>query len=159
MLSLIVAMDKNRLIGNGKEIPWHLPADFEYFKMTTTGHPIIMGRATFDSIGRPLPNRQNIVLTRGEFSREGVDVAHSIQEAIEMAKEADEVFVIGGAQVYKQALPDADRLYVTFVDGEFTGNTFFPEVDWTEWRQTKEEVREPDEKNKNTMRFTVFERI
>lgn len=159
MLSLITAMDKNRLIGNGAKIPWHLPADFAYFKETTTGHPIIMGRATFESIGRPLPGRKNIVLTRGDFSHEGVEVAHSFDEARALAKNDDEAFVIGGAQVYAQALPLADRLYITFVDGDFTGDIFFPEVDWKEWREVKSEKREADEKNPHAMRFTVFERV
>lgn len=159
MISLIVAMDKNRLIGDGKKIPWHLPADFAYFKETTTGHLIIMGRATFESIGRPLPNRKNIVLTRGDFSHEGVEVAHSFDEARALAKDSDEVFVIGGAQVYTQALPTADRLYITFIEGVFTGDTFFPEIDWSLWRQVKDEKREPDERNQHAMRFAIFERI
>lgn len=159
MISLIAAMDKNRLIGNGKKIPWHLPADFAYFKETTTGKPIIMGRTTFESIGRPLPGRKNIVLTRGDFSHEGVGVAHSIEEALNLAGGADEAFVIGGSQVYALALPFADRLYITFVEGEFTGDTFFPEVNWKEWHQLKDETREPDERNPHKMRFTVFERV
>ncbi|KKU82015.1 MAG: Dihydrofolate reductase [Parcubacteria group bacterium GW2011_GWA1_47_8] len=159
MLSLIVAMDKNHLIGDSKKIPWHLPADFAYFKETTMGHPIIMGRATFESIGRPLPGRKNIVLTRGDFSYEGVLVAYSFDEARVLAGDIDEVFVIGGAQVYTQALPVADRLHVTFVEGEFTGNTFFPKVDWSLWREVKSEKREADEHNLYAMRYAIFERI
>ena len=159
MLSLIVAMDKNRLIGDGPKIPWHLPADFEYFKATTLGHPIIMGRTTFKSIGRALPERKNIVLTREDFSYEGVEVAHSLDEALALAKDTNEVFVIGGSNVYAQALPIADRLYITFIEGEFKGDIYFPEVDWTLWKKVKDEAREPDEKNPNRMRFTVFDRI
>ncbi|MDO8603862.1 MAG: type 3 dihydrofolate reductase [bacterium] len=158
MLSLIVAMDKNRLIGDSKKIPWHLPADFAYFKETTMGKPIIMGRTTFESIGRPLPGRKNIVLTRGSYSHEGILVAHSFEEARIIAGDSDEIFVIGGAQVYKEALPFVDRLYVTFVEEEFEGNIFFPEVDFTEWREIKNETRKADEKNLHAMRFAVFER-
>lgn len=158
MISLIAAMDKNRLIGAGGKIPWHLPLDFAYFKETTMGKPIIMGRTTFESIGRPLPGRKNIVLTRGEFAHEGVEVAHSFGEACEKAEEREEVFVIGGAQVYAQALPFADRLYITFVEGEFSGDTFFPEVDWSLWKEVKSEHRGADEKNQHAMTFTVFER-
>lgn len=158
MLSLITAMDKNRLIGDGAKIPWHLPADFAYFKETTMGHPIIMGRTTFESIGRPLPGRKNIVLTRGDYSHEGVLAARSFEEALELARGDSEVFVIGGAQVYAQALPLANRLYVTFVEGEFSGNIFFPEVDWSQWREIKNERREADERNAYAMILAVFER-
>ena len=159
MISLIVAMDKNRVIGNGGKIPWHLPADFAYFKATTLGHPVIMGRATFESIGRPLPGRKNIVLTRGEFTHDGVDVAHSLDEAQSLADGDSEIFVIGGAKVYAEALPIADKLYITFVEGDFIGDTFFPEVDWLLWREVKSENREADEKNPHAMRFAVFERV
>lgn len=159
MISLIVAMDKNRLIGDGAKIPWHLPADFAYFKSTTTGHPIIMGRTTFASIGKPLPGRKNIVLTRGDFEFEGVDVAHSLEEAFALAKDTDEVFVIGGSQVYSQALPFADRLYITYIEGDFIGDTFFPAVELSEWKLVKDETRAPDDKNVHAMRFTIFDRI
>ena len=152
-------MDKKRLIGDGKKIPWYLPADFAYFKETTMSRPIIMGSTTFESIGKPLPGRKNIVLTRGEFTREGVDVAHSLEEALKLTKDTDEVFVIGGANVYTQALPFADKLYITFIDGEFTGDTFFPQIDWSEWKEVKSERREPDERNAYAMKFAVFERI
>ena len=158
MISLIVAMDKNSLIGNGKKIPWHLPADFAYFKETTMGRPIIMGRTTFESIGRPLPGRKNIVLSRGDFSKDGVEVVNSLNQAFSLTKNDDEVFVIGGAQVYKEALPIADRLYITFIEGDFTGDTYFPEVDWNEWLEVKSEKRKADEKNQHTIRFAVFER-
>lgn len=159
MISLIVAMDKNRLIGDGKKIPWHLPADFAYFKQTTMGKPVIMGRTTFDSIGRPLPGRKNIILTRGDFTHEGVEVARSFDEACALVQGNDEIFVIGGAQVYAQAIPLADRLYITFVEGDFSGDIFFPEVDWSEWREIKSERREADERNAQAFRVAVFERI
>ncbi len=157
-LSLIVAMDKNRLIGNVGEIPWYLPADFAYFKETTMGHPIIMGRMTFESIGKPLPGRKNIVLTRWEFVHEGVDVAHTLDEALKSCSTDEEVFIIGGAQVYREALPRAVKLYVTFVDGEFEGDIFFPEIDCKEWTEIKSETRKADEKNAYNMKFSVFAR-
>ena len=159
MISLIAAMDKNRVIGNGGKIPWHLPADFAYFKATTLGHPVIMGRTTFESIGRPLPGRKNIVLTRGEFTHDGVDVAHSFDEAQKLTQGEGDVFVIGGSKVYTEALPVADKLYITFVEGDFTGDTFFPEINWSLWREVKSENREADEKNPHAMRFAVFERV
>ena len=159
MISLIVAMDKNRVIGNGGKIPWHLPADFAYFKAVTLGHPVIMGRATFESIGRPLTGRKNIVLAQGDFAYDGVEVAHSLEEAQSLIQDDSEVFIIGGANVYKQTLSLADRLYITFIDGEFAGDTYFPEVDWSLWREVKSENREADEKNPHAMRFAVFERI
>ncbi len=158
ILSLVTAIDKNRLIGNGKKIPWYLPADFAYFKETTMGKPIIMGRTTFESIGKPLSGRKNIVLTRGEFIHEGVDVAHTLDEALSFVKDEPEIFVIGGAQVYREALPRADKLYITFVEGEFEGGIFFPEIDFREWEEVKNETRKADEKNLYDMKFTVFER-
>ncbi len=157
-ISLITAIDKNCLIGDRKKIPWHLPADFAYFKETTMGHPIIMGRTTYESIGKPLSGRKNIVLTRREFIHESVEVVHTLDEALMLIKDEEEVFVIGGAQVYKEALPRADRLYVTFVDGEFQGDTFFPEVDWSNWKEIKSTKRRSDERNLYDMKFVIFER-
>ncbi len=157
-LSLITAIDKNRLIGNGGKIPWHLPADFAYFKEATMGHSVIMGRTTFESIGKPLPGRRNIVLTRGDFTHEGVEVVHSLEEVLKSFSD-EEVFVIGGAQVYKEALQQTDKLYITFVDGDFEGDTFFPEINWYEWKEIKSETRKADEKNPHDMKFVVFERF
>ena len=158
ILSLIAAMGHNRVIGQDKKIPWHLPADFAYFKETTIGHPIIMGRTTFESIGKPLPGRKNIVLTRGTFDAPGVVIAHTLDEAIQLVKDEEEVFIIGGACVYGEALPRADRLYVTFVDGKFDGNVFFPHVDWKDWKEVKSSERKADEKNSYDARFSVFVR-
>ncbi len=159
IISLIVAIDKNRLIGNGEQIPWYLPADFAYFKEMTMGKPIIMGRTTFESIGKPLPGRKNIVLTRGDFAHEGVEVSHTLNEALDSVKDEQEVFVIGGAQVYREAFPRADKLYITFVEGEFEGDIFFPKINWHEWKEIKNEIRKADEKNLYDMKFAVFERI
>ncbi len=158
-LSIIAAVDQNYIIGNGKNIPWHLPADFAYFKKTTMGAPVIMGRTTFESIGKPLPGRKNIVLTRGEFIHEGVEVAHTLDEALNFVKDEQEVFIIGGAQVYREALSRADKLYITFVEGEFEGNIFFPEINWNDWKEIKSETRKANEKNLYDMKFTVFARF
>lgn len=159
IISLIAAMDKNRLIGNGKEIPWHLPADFAYFKQTTMGHPVIMGATTYESIGKALPGRKNIVLSIKPFEAVNVEVADSLEHAFDAAKETDEVFVIGGASVYKQTIDRADKLYVTHVEGTFVGDVYFPEINFNEWKEIKSEERDPDEKNSHRMRFVVYERV
>ena len=158
MLSLVVAMARNRVIGAGGRLPWHLPADLKRFKEITMGRPVIMGRKTFESIGKPLPGRVNIVVTRRRgWSAPGCRAAGTLEEAIAAAG-AGEVFVIGGGELYAAALPRADRLYVTEVDAEVPGDTHFPEVDLSRWRLVEETVREPDEKNAYRCRFRVYER-
>lgn len=132
MISLIAALDRNRGIGKNNKLPWHLPEDLKHFKETTKGHPVIMGRKTFESIGRPLPNRTNIVVTRNEqYSPENVVVKHSLEEAIEYSNTIDtgEVFVIGGQDLFNQAIKIADRLYITRIDAEFHADTWFPEYE------------------------------
>lgn len=129
-ISIIVAIAKNRTIGHGNKLLWNIPEDMKYFREITRGHAVIMGRKTFESIGRPLPNRLNIVITRDEtFSPEGVSVCHSLEDALDLARqnEKDEIFIIGGAQIYKQALSQADRLYITVVQKDFEGDAVFPE--------------------------------
>lgn len=136
--SLIAALAKNRVIGQDGDIPWRIPEDWQHFKRVTMGKPVIMGRRTFESIGQPLPGRTNIVVTRNpEFDVEGVTVTHSLKEAIDKAEveKADELFVIGGNQLYAEAFGKADRLYLTYVDKEVEGDTFFPEFDKREWRE------------------------
>ena len=126
-LSMIVAMDDNRLIGKENGLPWHLPADLQYFKKTTTGKAILMGRKTFESLGRPLPNRRNIIITHNrEYKAEGCEVVNSIDEALNLTQADEEVMVIGGASFYEQTLPMIDRLYITKVDGEHEGDAYFP---------------------------------
>ncbi|MDQ7054475.1 MAG: type 3 dihydrofolate reductase [candidate division KSB1 bacterium] len=148
ILSIIVAIARNRVIGRGNRLPWHLPADLRHFKQTTMGHPIIMGRKTYESIGRPLPGRQNIVITRNrDYYAEGCLVVHSLQEALAAVPDAEEVFIIGGASLYREALPLADRIYLTLVDAEVEGDTVFPELDASEWREVQRETFAPDEKN------------
>ena len=162
-LSLIVAVAKNRVIGNNNEIPWHLPADFTYFKKITTGHPVIMGRKTFESIGRPLPGRRNIVVSRNPvFRADGVEVVASLQQAIDACNnqhECTEAFVIGGATLYAEALPCVGLVYLTEVDAAPDGDTLFPVLDKNQWREIARERREADEKNIHAMEFVVLEKI
>ncbi|MDQ3245085.1 MAG: dihydrofolate reductase, partial [bacterium] len=149
IISLIVAIGKNNEIGKGNALLWSLPADIKHFKGATVGHTIIMGRKTYESIGRPLPNRQNIVITRDtNYTKEGIEVAHSLEEAINISRlnldkeltEGQEVFIIGGAEIYKHALPIADKLYVTKVDQDFEADTFFPTIDLNIWHETSIDI-------------------
>lgn len=161
-VSLIVAMSRNRVIGAQNKLPWNIPEDLKRFREITTGHPIIMGRKTFDSIGRPLPKRTNIVITRdSKRTIEGCLVVDSLERAIAEASAAgipgsDEVFVIGGGEIYRQALPRADRLYLTLVDCEIEGDAFFPEISWVGYREISRERRKPEEGA--AFEFLVLER-
>ncbi|MGJ7921821.1 dihydrofolate reductase [Neobacillus sp. LXY-4] len=160
MISLIWAMDENRVIGQNNQLPWHLPGDLKFFKQTTMGKPIAMGRKTFDSIGRLLPGRENIIITRNlDYSYQGCTVLHSVQELTQYAKQLDqEVFIIGGAEIFKQSLPFADRLYITKIYHSFEGDTYFPEINLDEWTM---EFREPgvkDEKNPYDYEFFIYSR-
>lgn len=139
-LSIIVAASRNGVIGAGGKLPWHLPADLKRFKQLTLGHPVIMGRKTFESLGKPLPGRTNIVVTRQEgFQACGAGVAHSLEQALRLCKNEEEVFVIGGAQIYRQALPLADRIYLTRIDRDFEGDTHLFEIDPTIWKEVSRE--------------------
>jgi dihydrofolate reductase len=159
MLSLIVAIAKNRVIGFENKMPWHLPAELAYFKRVTMGHPIIMGRKTFESIGRPLPGRRNIVVSRDRaYAAAGVDVVHSLDAATAACKN-ENAFIIGGATLYAEALPKVDRLYITEIDASPDGDTFFPALDGREWKETSRERRERDEKNQFDVSFIVLDRI
>ena len=142
-LSLIAAVGRNGVIGAGNAMPWHLPEDFAYFKRTTMGHPMVMGRRTFDSIGRPLPGRRSIVVTRQDhWSHPGVETAGSLEDALALCGQAEEVFVVGGGEIYRQAMGRADRLLVTEVDLEPVGDVTFPEIDPAVWRETSREARD-----------------
>lgn len=157
MISLIVATGKNRVIGLNNEMPWHLPADLAYFKKTTTGHAVVMGRKTFQSIGRPLPNRLNLILTTDKmFQASGCQVVHSVKEVLEFG-ENQELFVIGGAEIYQQFLPYANKVYLTYIHESFQGDTFFPELT-EEWELQSVEDHAPDEKNHYAYEFRVFVR-
>ena len=159
IISLVVAMDKNGLIGRNKQLPWRLPADLRYFKEITMGKPILMGRITYESIGRPLPGRKNIVLTRNaDYTASGCIVAHSIEEALAAAGE-EEVMIIGGANLYRQFLTRAKRIYLTEIDTKFDGDTYFPEIDKTCWREIKRQWFEPDSKNPYRYAFVILEKL
>ena len=159
IISLIAAMGKNRVIGKDNSLIWKLPADMEYFREKTTGKPVVMGRKTFESIGRPLPNRKNIIITRDEnYKAEGCVVVHSVDEALKAAEDAEEVMVIGGSQIYKEFFPRANKMYLTFIDEEFEGDTFFPEWDKEEWKEVSREEHDKDEKNSYNYVFVEFER-
>ncbi|HEX4585367.1 MAG TPA: dihydrofolate reductase [Burkholderiaceae bacterium] len=143
-LNLIVARARNGVIGRGGTLPWHLPEDLRHFKHITMGHPIVMGRRTWESIGRPLPGRRSIVVTRNPgFRAAGIQTASSLEQALAMCEGAGEVFVIGGAGLFAQALPMAQRLFVTEIDADFEGDTFFPPADLTAWRQSSREHLAP----------------
>jgi dihydrofolate reductase len=158
-VSLIAAMDRNRLIGKGNQLPWHLPADFAHFKSVTMGKPIIMGRKTFESIGRALPGRQNIVLSREQsFAAENIDIARDFDQALALAPSAEEIMVIGGSTIYQLALPRAQRIYLTVVEAEFEGDAWFPDFDMSEWLLTEQSFSEIDEKNAWRCRFQTYEK-
>jgi len=156
---LIWAMDRNGLIGKNGGLPWHLPADLAHFRKTTMGHPVVMGRKTFESLGRPLPGRRNVVLTRNEaFRPEGVVVARAPEDVLELFR-SEPFFVIGGAQIYRLFLPHADRLFVTRIDHAFEGDEYFPDVDWSRWRLVSDRPGTTDERNPHPHRFQVYERL
>lgn len=158
-ISLISAMDRHRLIGRNNALPWYLPADFAHFKTVTMGKPIVMGRRTYDSIGRPLPGRMNIVLSRDPgLHIEGVTTVCTFEQAKEVASDNDELMVIGGSSIYEMLLPVADRLYLTYVDGEFTGDAWFPAFDPEEWTLVEQHFHPADEKNQYDCEFVTLER-
>ncbi|MEJ2765823.1 type 3 dihydrofolate reductase [Photobacterium sp. MCCC 1A19761] len=157
-ISMIAAMAHDRVIGKDNAMPWHLPADFAWFKQATMGKPVVMGRKTFESIGRPLPGRHNIVISRNpDFQADGVTVVNDIAAAKAAAGSVDELMIIGGGAIYTACLAQADRLYLTFIDVEVTGDTRFP--DWGEgWQEVHHESYAADEKNAHDMRFVILER-
>lgn len=162
IVSAIVATTENRVIGKGNEIPWYLSGDFKYFKKTTLNHHIIMGRHTYLSIGRPLPKRTNVILTKNPYyAVQNCMVVHSIQEALELAHDngEQEAFIIGGGTVYEKAMPFLDRIYLTVVHTELEGDTFFPKLEISEWTEiSSSERHKADEKNDFDYTFKVFEK-
>lgn len=161
MITIIAAIAKNNALGKDNDLIWHLPADLKRFKKITSGHHILMGRNTFESIGKPLPNRTTIIITRKDnYFVDGCLVANSIEEAIKMAEHDGKVFIIGGAQIYKQVLEKnlADRLDITIVHEEFEADAFFPEIDMTIWKETNREDFTADEKNRFDYSFVSFEK-
>jgi len=160
MISIIVAVAENNVIGKDNDLIWHLPKDMKHFKETTTGHFIIMGRKTFESNGRPLPNRTNVIVTRDkDFKAEGCVVVYSLEEALKLAKDDPEAFIIGGGVIYKIALSLADRIYLTKIHQSFEGDTYFPELDMNEWAEISCQDFESDEKNKYPFSIIILDRI
>jgi dihydrofolate reductase len=160
-ITLIAALAENRVIGRANGLPWHLPADLARFKRRTEGHVVIMGRRTFDSVGKPLPNRRCIVVTRKhDYHPPGTEIAHSLEEAIERGRETEreEIFILGGAEIYALALPDVDRLELTVVHAEVAGDTFFPECDLGAWTLIEDERHEADERHEHAFSFRIYER-
>lgn len=152
-------MAENRVIGVNNTLPWRLPADLRHFRQLTTGHHVIMGRRNYESIGKPLPERTNIVVTRNRgYQAPGCRVRHSLEEALQDCGSDPEVFIIGGAEIYRQALPGADRIYLTLVHARIPGDTYFPEFDQNEWKETQRTRCEADDKNPYACSFVIYEK-
>jgi dihydrofolate reductase len=168
ILSFVIAFGKNRGLGFGNKLPWNLPDDLKRFKEITRGHTVIMGRKTYDSLGRSptgepmgrlLPERKNIIITRDtSYKVDGATIAHSIEEAIEEVKNEDEAFVIGGAEILKLALPYVDKMYLTHVDAEVEADSFFPEINWEEWKTVSEEFHPKDDRHLYDFTYRVYEK-
>ncbi|MDD2759544.1 MAG: dihydrofolate reductase [Methylomonas sp.] len=159
-ISLIVAMSSNRVIGLNGQMPWHLSADLQRFKQITMGNPIMMGRKTFDAIGRPLPGRENLVISRNpDYSRAGCRIFGDIESGLTYASGCEELFVIGGATLYEALLPKADYLYLTLINRNFEGDTYFPEVDYAGWREIARVDVEDDPRVDYSYSFLKFARI
>lgn len=160
-LSIIAGIGKNNELGKGNQLLWHMPADMKYFRETTAGHTVIMGRKTFESIGRPLPKRRNIVITRSpEYQYTGIEIAPSLEEAIKKATGDGEIFVIGGAEIYAQAMELAEKLYITHINAEdASADTFFPEIIPVVWNEISREEHKADSENPHDYTFSVYERF
>jgi dihydrofolate reductase len=159
-ISIIAALTNNNVIGNNNKLPWHMPADLKHFKAITLGKPIIMGRKTYEAIGKALPGRRNIVITRDKNWRcSDCEIYHSLQEAFAAVKECAEVMVIGGAEIYKTALPLADKMYLTFIHHDFIGDTYFPDWNPDEWQEIEHADYPADEKNPYPYSFVVLQRL
>ena len=159
MVSIIVAIAQNGTIGDKNSLLWHIKEDMRFFRTTTSGHAVIMGRKTFESLGsKPLPKRKNIVITRAERDFEGAFTAHSLEEAIAMAEGDEEIFIIGGAQIYAEALSVADRMYITRVERDYEGDTSFPEIDYSKWQLVSEERYERGEEFDAPFAFLCYDR-
>jgi len=161
MVTIIAAIAKNNALGKNNDLIWHLPADLQRFKKVTSGHHIIMGRNTFESIGKPLPNRTTVIITRNKnYFKDGCLIAHSLEEALELAASEEEVFIIGGAQIYKETITKglADKMDITLVHQEFKADVFFPEINLDIWQETGRESFKADEKNKFDYSFVNYEK-
>ena len=159
MVSIIVAIAQNGTIGDKNSLLWHIKEDMRFFRTTTSGHPVIMGRKTFESLGsKPLPKRTNIVITRADREFEGALTAHSLEEAIRMAGEDQEIFIMGGAQIYREALSVVDRMYITHVECDYEGDTSFPEVDYSQWKLVDVVRHERGEEYEYPFEFRTYDR-
>ena len=161
IVSFIVAVSENNVIGKANKLPWHLPTDMKYFKNVTWGMPVIMGRKSYEALGEPLKGRKNIVITRNkDWKADGVQTVPTVDKAITVAAQADakEIFIIGGGEIFRAALPSADRIYLTLVHGTFDGDAFFPELKQDEWKLVSSVDREADEKNAYALSFQLWKR-
>lgn len=161
MISLMLAMDENRVIGKDNQLPWHLPADLQYFKKVTMGHPIVMGRKTYESIGRLLPGRENIIITRNtSYQVKGAVMMHNVADIKEYADNCEkEVFVIGGSEIFSEILPETDKLYITHIHHTFEGDTYFPQIDSSQWRVSTSVKGIVDDENIYQHDFIILERL
>jgi dihydrofolate reductase len=158
IVTAVVAISENHVIGKDNQLLWYLPNDLKHFKDITTGHTVIMGRKTFDSVGKPLPKRRNIIITRQAIAIAGCEVVNSVEAALALCAGEEEVFVVGGAEIYKLALPLTNRIYLTVVHKQFEGDSFFPEINKQEWKEVFREDHQPDEKNSLPYSFITYER-
>lgn len=159
IVSIIAAVGRNNVIGLKNTLPWNLPADMEHFKQLTKGKPIIMGQKTFESIGKPLIGRTNIVLTLDKnFTPSGCQIAYSIKEALDIVKNSKEVMICGGESIYRQFLPLADRIYLTLIEKDFEGDAFFPEFDRSSWKEVERVENKPDRENPYKYTFLTLEK-
>lgn len=157
MISIIVAVAQNGVIGSGNRMPWHIAEDLQRFKAITTGHPVIMGRKTFESLGRPLPNRTNVVITRNpDWKADGVKSVSSLWEAVLLFPKEEEVFIIGGGEIYRQALPIADKVYLTVIHDDYEGDTCFPALDPAQWQAVSTELHPHGENFPHSFEFTDY---
>ena len=157
-INIVVAIAANNAIGKNNKLLWHLPKDLKHFKELTTGHTVIMGRKTYDSVGKPLPNRRNIVVTRQNINIPGCEVVNSLEDALQLGAQEKELDIIGGAEIYRQALPLTNYIYLTIVHQHFDGDTYFPEINYDEWQEISREDHEPDEKNNLPYSFITLKR-
>jgi dihydrofolate reductase len=159
-ISIIAALDRNRVIGNNNMLPWHLPADLKHFKALTLHKPVIMGRKTFESIGRPLPQRRNIIISQqSHWFAPGCEVVSSLTAALRLTQDVEEVMIIGGAHIFAQALPIADRLYLTLIDHVFEGNIFFPRWEQTEWQEIERANHIAENQQDYSYAFVVLQHV
>ena len=159
IVSIVVAISENHAIGKDNKLLWYLPRDLKHFKEITTGHTIIIGRKTYDSVGKPLPNRRNIVITRKNIAIEGCEVVNSVEAALALCKDEAEVFIVGGAEIYQQAMHLTDRIYLTIVHAKFEADAYFPEIKEDIWIEVERDDHEPDDRNLLPYSFITLERL